>query len=292
MDVTARFAGADRLVRPGRGDPAADLDHPRPGGADRRPAADAADRPAAQAAGPARLAPAPPDGPAVQHRHRHRRRPAGAARHRRRAGLPRPLPPRVADHPPGRASRSPGCSRSWTRSRCSCPGSSWCSWSGSGRGTPSQGTITRRRAGRVLRLLGVPDDPAADRDRVRQQADPGPGRGPPGLPRAARSSPTSSTRPSPPSRRRRAPTWSTCAPGCGCAPGCSPPWSATSPRRRRTSRTGSACTRRPSRARSTTTSGSAAYRSPRCAARTCAAGSSSPTPARRCSPAGSATGWT
>ena len=37
-----------------------------------------------------------------------------------------------------------------------------------------------RRARRVLRLLGVPHDPAADRHRVRQQADPRPGLGPPG----------------------------------------------------------------------------------------------------------------
>ena len=33
----------------------------------------------------------------------------------------------------------------------------------------------RRRAGRVLRLRGVPDDPAAHRHRVRQQAHPRPG---------------------------------------------------------------------------------------------------------------------
>ena len=41
-----------------------------------------------------------------------------------------------------------------------------------------------RRAGRVLRLLGVPDDPAAHRDRVRQQVHPRPGRGRPRLPGA------------------------------------------------------------------------------------------------------------
>ena len=42
-------------------------------------------------------------GRAVQHRQRHRRWAARAARHRRRAGVPRPLPPRVPDHPAGRA---------------------------------------------------------------------------------------------------------------------------------------------------------------------------------------------
>ena len=39
---------------------------------------------------------------------RHRRRPAGAARHRRRGGLPRPLPRRVAAGPRAPASASPG----------------------------------------------------------------------------------------------------------------------------------------------------------------------------------------
>ena len=59
------------------------------------------------------------------------------------------------------------------------------------------GPDQRRRAGRVLRLRGVPDDPAAHRHRVRQQADPRPGRRPPGLPGAARSTPTSPTPPDP-----------------------------------------------------------------------------------------------
>ena len=70
--------------------------------------------PAADAAASARCsrplqrrsaAPARADGRPVQHRQRHRRRPAGAARHRRRAGLPRPLPPRVADQPARPASQ-------------------------------------------------------------------------------------------------------------------------------------------------------------------------------------------
>ena len=37
------------------------------------------------------------------------------------------------------ASRSRGCSPSSTGCRCSCPGCSWSSWSGSGRGTPCRG---------------------------------------------------------------------------------------------------------------------------------------------------------
>ena len=46
------------------------------------------------------------------------------------------------------------------------------------------GTIIARRAGRVLRLLGLPDDPAAHRDRVRQQGDPRARRGRADLPGA------------------------------------------------------------------------------------------------------------
>jgi ABC-type multidrug transport system fused ATPase/permease subunit len=78
---------------------------------------------------------------------------------------------RESQDPRGRRPRWPGCSRCSTRCRCSCPASSWSSSSGSGPATPSQADHARR-AGRVLRLLGVPDDPAADRHRVRQQADP------------------------------------------------------------------------------------------------------------------------
>ena len=55
---------------------------------------------------------------------RHRRRAPGAARHRRRAGLPRPLPC-ASRRPPGApASRSRGCSPCSTGCRCSCPGCS------------------------------------------------------------------------------------------------------------------------------------------------------------------------
>ena len=163
--------------------------------------------------------PAAPDGRPVQHRQRHRRRPAGAARHRRRAGLPRPLPPRVADHPPGRRRRWPGCSRCSTRSRCSCPACSWCSWSGSAPGTPSPGTITpgelvafygysaflmiplrtateyankliraRVAAARVCRVLALDARPHRARGRR-------------------------------PSRRPPAPTCTTSAPACASAPG-------------------------------------------------------------------------
>ena len=53
------------------------------------------------------------------------------------------------------------------------------------------------RAGRVLRLLGVPDDPAAHRHRVRQQADPRPGSRRAGSAGCSRSSPTDPTRSSP-----------------------------------------------------------------------------------------------
>ncbi len=70
-----------------------------------------------------------------------------------------------------------------------------------------QGRITPRRAGRVLRLLGVPDDPAADRDRVRQQADPRPGLGRAGSAGCWRSTPDHldpATRPPPPPPGRRA----------------------------------------------------------------------------------------
>ena len=75
-----------------------------------------------------------------------------------------------------------------------------------------------RRAGRVLRLRGVPDDPAAHRDRVRQQADPGAASPPPRLPGAGARRPTSSTPTSPAelaAARRRA--GRRCAPACGSA---------------------------------------------------------------------------
>ena len=148
------------------------------------PAADAADRtdpqPAAAPLGP----PASADGRPGQHRDRHRQRAAGAARHRRRAGLPRPLPPRVAER-----TRAPGVEVARLQSvldalQVFLPGLFVVIvvWLG-GRAAAS-GSITAGRAGRVLRLLGVPADPAAHRHRVRRQADPRPGVGAPHLHRA------------------------------------------------------------------------------------------------------------
>ena len=143
-----------------------------------------------------------------------------------------------------------------------------------------------RRAGRVLRLLGVPDDPAADRDRVRQQADPRPGRGRAGSAGCWRSPPTSSTPTSRPRRRRPAPSSPTPAPGCGSGPAC---MTARGQRpARRGGRAGGPARAVRARGRRRRHAG----RRPavrRCAATTYAAASSSPTPARRCSPAGSAT---
>ena len=221
---------------------------------------------------------------------RHRRRPAGAARHRRRAGLPRPLPPRVADAPGGPASRSRGCSRCSTRCRCSCPASSWSSWSGSARGTPSQGEIT---AGELVAFYGysaflmIPLRTATEyankliRGRVAAA---------PGLPRARARRPTS------PSPRRPAPS-----PPAGAeladartGPAASAPGPAHRDRPRPARRvrgrwpTGSACCAEARRRRH-------AGRRPAdraAAAPRYAAGSWSPTPAPRCSPAGSATGST
>ena len=43
----------------------------------------------------------------------------------------------------GPGSRVTASSRCWTRSRSSCPGCSWCSWSGSARGPPSPAPIAR-----------------------------------------------------------------------------------------------------------------------------------------------------
>ena len=175
MDVTARFAGADRLVPAGLGDPAV----------------------TSVTLGLVVLIGVPLlmllIGPllsplqkrSAHQRHlmgdlsntadRHRQRPAGAARHRRRAGLPRPLPPRVADHPARRrrgrqaavgARRPPGLPARRLR----------------GARRLARRALRRRRhdharrAGRLLRLLRLPDDPAAHRHRVRQQGDPRPRR--------------------------------------------------------------------------------------------------------------------
>ena len=160
-------------------------------------------------------------GVAGQHRQRHRRRAAGAARHRRRAGLPRPLPPRVAADPPGRR-----------RGRQAAVGARGAAGVPAGRLRGRRGLARRpvrrrrpdhaRRAGRVLRLLGVPDDPAADRHRVRQQGDPGPRRRAPRLPRPRAHAGRRSSPRSPRRRRPSAPACTTSAPASACAPAGSP----------------------------------------------------------------------
>ena len=97
------------------------------------------------------------------------------------------------------------------------------------------------RAGGVLRLRGVPDDPAAHRHRVRQQADPGPGLGAAGSCQVLALTPDHLDPAEPARPAARAPSWPTRGPACGSVPGCSPRWSATSPTRRRRWQTGSAC---------------------------------------------------
>ncbi len=219
MDVTRPVRRRDRLLPAGLGDPAADLGHPRPGRADRRTGPDAPDRPAAEPAPATQRPPAPPDGRPVQHRQRHRRAGCGccagsaASRSSTTATAASRRPPAAP------ASRSPGCSRCSTRSRSSCPASSWCSWSGSARGTPSPG---RSRAGELVAFYGysaflmIPLRTATEyankliRARVAAAADlPGAG---------ARPRPH---RPRDTWRRRRpwAPTCTTSAPACTCAPG-------------------------------------------------------------------------
>ena len=265
-----------RVVPGRRGDPAPRLGHPRPAGADRRARAAAADRPAAQAAPAPQHAPARDDGPALQPRHRHRQRAARPARHRRRAGLPRPLRPRLPEGPAGRrpggpppvaARRLPGAAARHLRGARGLDR----------RPVRRPGPDQPRRAGGLLRLRRVPDDPAAHGDRVRQQVDPRlrrrPPRGPGARPRARGRRP----RPVLPRARRH-----------------------RRARRRRERAAGAA--RRDHRARlgppggdrARSRTGSAATRRARCAGATCpsavspatwsAAASSSPTPAARCSP--------
>ena len=200
---------------------------------------------------------------------------------RRRAGLPRPLPPRVAGHPAGR--RPGGPAAVGARRAAGVPARRLRGARGLARRPVRRGRPDHpRRAGRVLRLRGVPDDPAAHRHRVRQQADPRPGLGPPGLPGAGARPPTSPTprpgRPSPPvgsdlhdvaHRPARA------------APGCSPRSSASSPTSPPRWPTGSGSVRARGRRRRAPGRRAAhrAARAPRSAS-----GSWSPTPARPCSP--------
>ena len=147
------------------------------------------------------------------------------------------------------------------------------------------GEITRRRAGRVLRLLRVPDAAAAHRDGVRQQADPRPRRRPARLPGAG-----------PRARRRRARRRRPPRPPAGSElhdartglrvrPGLLTAIVSRPARRLGPARRPPRALARPSR---TTTSPRAARRSRRCATPTCASGSWSPTPVPPSSPVGSA----
>ena len=166
----------DRVVRAGRGDPAADLGHAGSGRAGRGAAAGAARRSAALPAAAPQCRAARADGVAVQHRQRHRRRPARAARGRRRAGVRPPLRHRVPAHASGRRGGRPaavGARRAaGVPARCLRGGRGL-----AGRALRRRGRDQRWRAGRVLRVRRVPDDPAADRHRVREPADPRPGLG-------------------------------------------------------------------------------------------------------------------
>ena len=92
----------DRFVLRRRGDPAVGVDPARPGRAARGPGPrrEPVDGDPAAAGAAARAARA--GGPADGGRGRHGRRAAGAARHRRRASLPRPVPQALGGGPPGR----------------------------------------------------------------------------------------------------------------------------------------------------------------------------------------------
>ena len=153
-------------------------------------------------------------------RHRHRRRPAGAARHRRRAGLPRALRRASRSGSAGPASRWPGSSRCSTRCRCCCPASSWWSWSGSAPGSRSR---ARSRAGELVAFYGyaaflmIPLRTATEyanklirglRRRPRRV-----------VPRAGARRPSIADPATRSRRRPPAPTARRRAPGCGSAPG-------------------------------------------------------------------------
>ena len=149
-----------------------------------------------------------------QHRDRHRQRPARAARHRRRAGLPRPLPPRVADT--RRAGVEVGRLQSVLDAlQVLLPGLFVVIVVWLGRALAVAGTITAGRAGRVLRLLGVPVIPLRTATEYANKLIRARVAAAPHLHRAR--GPARLHRPGAPGRRRRpwAPTSPTPAPGCG-----------------------------------------------------------------------------
>ena len=152
---------------------------------------------------------------------RHRRRAAGAARHRRRAGLPRPLPARVADDPAGRRRGGPAAVGARRAAGPAARRSSWSSvvWLGCAVGRRR----ARSRAGELVAFYGYSAFlmiPLRTATEYANKLIRGLVSAPPGVPRAGARPRTSWTRttrrPSPPAP---APSWPTPAPGCGCAPG-------------------------------------------------------------------------
>ena len=236
-----------------------------------------ADRPAAHAAAAPQRPPASADGRAVQHRERHRGRPPGAARHRRRAGVPRPLPPRVPDDPAGRASHVARLQSVLDALQVLLPGIFVVVVVWLGARSPSG---ARSRAGELVAFYGYSAFlmiPLRTGHRVRQQDHPRPGSRPPGVPRAGPEARTSWTRTSWRRHRRPGAELDDARSGLRRAPGPAHRDRVRAARRRRPrSPTGSGMAaaevdddvtprRRPAHR---------AARAPRCAA-----GSSSPTPA-------------
>ena len=176
IDVSRPGQRRDRGADHRRRGPAGHLAHAGPDRADRRAAADRDDQPGAPPAAPA-AAPLPgPAGRAGRPGRGHRVRAAGAARHRRRGRVRRPLPRPVAGPAVDRGAR--GQDRDLpVRGRD--PGA---------RRVRHRGHLDRRalraarpdhprRARHVLRLRVVPDPAAGHADRGRRQGHPGPGRG-------------------------------------------------------------------------------------------------------------------
>ncbi len=209
----------DRLVPAGRGHPAQHVGAARPARPDRRARPDAADRPAAAPARPAAARTSAtswassPTPPATSSAGSGCCAASAASRSSTTATGASRRPP---DRP---ASRSLGCSRCSTRSRCSCPASSWSSWSGSGARYAVQGRIS---PGELVAFYGysaflmIPLRTATEYAnkliRARVSAAPGlPGAGAHARP----------PRPGGPGRAAaaRAPSWPTPAPGSGSGPG-------------------------------------------------------------------------